>query len=745
MRHCSRILLMFGTTVVLVALKTFLIDERGAVAGSDDMAYGGRWTYSDPAALFRDAWGGSTGYVSVPHASSLASPPVWRDRRSATAAEKSLPPATLAIVGLPVDTDHEMLSAAMPERLCLAAQSSEAASLCKDAIGLDEDSNFSFNFDLCAFDGDCWHSTAAAVLATGGEVDPRHFSLEAISKLPFWNLTDDVTSRRLSFYKDARDIYHARFNVCPDSDPTTDTDVGSAPDCVLEEEANTEFPTFPGVVESVKKIRIKYFASRGDSVADGVPLSRIVASNAPGRSRMSAAEARARLIIERAELAALRKLLDNDNKNLSTAAARKKAEVRADALESSIENLESITQFHEAVNYAKLPKWAFPLVEVYSAERGLYRPGPGLSSLVNENLLVPHGARRGGPFIAFNVFSAVRDATRCQRFGAKAPCVLTKLTSQERALDYLLERVKAEKALGVKSRSRIAAILIIAGGELSRSPCDDNPTARRIAELQKLGVYTFVPVGNDGDPRAVRFPACVSAAISVGSIDRNGEPMPISNGYQTGMVRLYADGDAAIIPMRAPPPDELRGCLALEAFKKTVQNYQKALRRMGFPLLKDSGLVDAETQDALQAFQRSHKLPPSGKFTSDTLGELDQAIEALNNQDAEKNADTFSSHDEDAIEPQGVAGNVRLAHLSSFEDYENSLCDANVSNLYHAYFVGGTLMSAAVMAGTFLDLVDSHPQAGSDAVAAAMISAPRGKPGRLLTPAEFTKVEQRLK
>jgi hypothetical protein len=339
----------------------------------------------------------------------------------------------------------------------------------------------------------------------------------------------------------------------------------------------------------------------------------------------------------------------------------------------------------------------------------------------------------------------MRDETQCQRFGAKAPCVLTKLTSQERALAYLLERVRSEKALGGKSRSSIAAILIIAGGEMARSPCDGNRTAELIAELRRQGVYTFVPVGNDGDPKGVRFPACASAAISIGSLDRNGEPMPASNGSQTGMVRLYADGDTAVIPMRAPPPEELAGCLQLKAFQKTIQNYQKALRRLGFPLQKDDGLVDAETQDALQAFQRDRKLPPSGKFTPDTLVKLDQAILALKEQDAKKDTSAAASADKEVLEELGVAENVRFAQLAGFEEYDNSLCEKKISNEYHAYFVGGTLVSAAVMAGAFLNLLDTHPQAGNDAVVAAMLAAPKGKPGRLLTPAEFSRVEQQLK
>jgi hypothetical protein len=92
-----------------------------------------------------------------------------------------------------------------------------------------------------------------------------------------------------------------------------------------------------------------------------------------------------------------------------------------------------------------------------------------------------------------------------------------------------------------------------------------------------------------------------------------------------------------------------------------------------------------------------------------------------------------------------VAENVRLAHLLGFEDYDGSLCEKNVSNVYHAYFVGGTLVSAAVMAGTFLDLLDSYPRAGGEAVAAAMLAAPEGRPGKLLTPADFSNIEQRLK
>jgi hypothetical protein len=324
-----------------------------------------------------DSWAASNGYVSLPHASSLASAPVWRDRRSATASDKSSPQAMLAIVGLPVDTDHEMLSAAKPERLCLAAQTSEAASLCRDSFGPDGDSNFSFNFDLCAFDGDCWHSTAAAVLATGGEVDPRHFSLEAIAKLPFWNLTDDAISRRLTFYKDSRNIDHARFNICRDEDDSWfNTDRSkSAPKCDSKAfsgyaRAYTVFPEFPGILRSAKEIPINYFVPKLDGdLGEDAPLGQIIASNAPKNARMSADNARTDILLAQAELTALQKLMAKDNKSLSRAAARKKAEARIAALETQISELRDIVQFQEALDYAKLPEWAFPLVEIYSSEQ----------------------------------------------------------------------------------------------------------------------------------------------------------------------------------------------------------------------------------------------------------------------------------------------------------------------------------------------------------------------------------------
>ena len=749
MRQSTRILVLFAIVAVLAAAKPFVVDGRGAFAQSGDRVTSPNWTYADPADHYENSWAASNGYISVPHASSLASAPTWKDRRRAPAADTASPRAMLAIIGLPVDTDHEMLAAAKPERLCLAAQSEQAVSLCKDGIGREGDSDFSFNFSLCAFHGDCWHSTAAAILATGSQVDPRHFSLEAISKLPFWNLTDDVTSRRLSFYNDAQNIAHARFNICRDADESWfNTDVSeSVPECDSEafsrqyDRAYTLFPNLPQIMRSAADIPIKYFTSRDDSSADNTPLTKIIASNAPSNARTSAQSARTSILADQAEVAALQKLADG---NGQTSAAKKRAEARKKLLEERISNKQDAVQFHEAVNYAKLPQLAFPMVETYSAEQANCCSAAGLSALVNDNLLVPRGARQGGPLIAFNVFSAVNDPAQCQRAGSPAPCVLTKLTSQEKALAYLLERVKTEKELGGTAKSRIGAILIIAGGEKARGPCNNNRTAELIAELRKQGVYTFVPVGNDGDPRAVRFPACASAAISVGSLDRNGDPMPISNGSQTGMVRLYADGDTVVIPMRAPPPDQLRGCLQVEAFKKTIQTYQKALRRLHYPLKTDSGLADAETQDALQAFQRAKQLPPNGRFTPETLEELDKQVDLLNKQPVENNDDTAAA-DDDAVERKSVAENVRLARLLGFEDYDGSLCDKSVANPYHAYFVGGTLVSAAVMAGTFLDLLDAHPLAGSDAVATVILAASKEKPARLLTPADFSKAEQQLK
>ena len=51
--------------------------------------------------------------------------------------------------------------------------------------------------------------------------------------------------------------------------------------------------------------------------------------------------------------------------------------------------------------------------------------------------------------------------------------------------------------------------------------CDSNNAARKamIDQLRSVGIATIVASGNEGTPNAISAPACISSAVSVGSVD----------------------------------------------------------------------------------------------------------------------------------------------------------------------------------------------------------------------------------
>jgi hypothetical protein len=173
---------------------------------------------------------------------------------------------------------------------------------------------------------------------------------------------------------------------------------------------------------------------------------------------------------------------------------------------------------------------------------------------ITRQMIIDHGMHPGGPLLAVNVFSRFESAVECDAHQKQSPCVLTTIAAQEEALRHILSDVMgpASVASPGNAHSPVGAIVIVAGGELTERRCNDTTMARLIGELRRRGVPTFVPVGNDGDPAKVRFPACASDAVSIGSLTRDGAIADFSNGSKTGMVALYVDGETVVLPIRGP-------------------------------------------------------------------------------------------------------------------------------------------------------------------------------------------------
>ncbi|HEY0459502.1 MAG TPA: S8 family serine peptidase [Pyrinomonadaceae bacterium] len=119
------------------------------------------------------------------------------------------------------------------------------------------------------------------------------------------------------------------------------------------------------------------------------------------------------------------------------------------------------------------------------------------------------GVAKDANIISIQVFSNINNAEDCD--GA-APC----------ALSYTSDQLKALERVRVLSGSMsIAAVNMSLGGGEYTANCDAESPSRKaiIDNLRSLGIATVVASGNDGYTAAISSPACVSSAVSVGSID----------------------------------------------------------------------------------------------------------------------------------------------------------------------------------------------------------------------------------
>lgn len=119
------------------------------------------------------------------------------------------------------------------------------------------------------------------------------------------------------------------------------------------------------------------------------------------------------------------------------------------------------------------------------------------------------GVAKDANLIAMQVSSKLTNSQAC---GGSAPCT-TIFTS-----DWIkgLERV-----LALKNSFSIAAVNMSLGGVryYSQLACDNANLAAKavIDNLRSVGIPTIVSSGNDGYFDSLRFPACISSAVSVGS------------------------------------------------------------------------------------------------------------------------------------------------------------------------------------------------------------------------------------
>lgn len=407
-----------------------------------------------------------------------------------------------------------------------------------------------------------------------------------------------------------------------------------------------------------------------------------------------------------------------------------------------------INQILPVLQFRELPTQAFPMISVYDIYEDIFSLSPR-SSFINRNILVNNGAAPGAPVFPISVFSRIDDERLCEYLDRTSPCVLTDLGNQRRALDYV-DLISAEQKTKGSRRESIGAVLIVATGKLVTGTCDQTETAKAIERLRARGIFTFVPVGNDGAGNAVRFPACASAAIAVGAAGRDGKPLSISNGRNSKMVDLWMDGDAVAIPMHAPGSKEFPGCMKTNDFSETITLLQHALVLVGNDPGPINGQLGDATRAALLRYQKKN-IKTLSKSNGHRIGRFDRSTLQILLKEANKIVGFLSVKQQEKwdnlTERTGTEfyRNLNISGIDTIEDYQEFDCRYYPKVNYHPYFAGGTLVSASVAAGTFLRLLSEHSNKNPREVMEQMTSiVSRAGLSTLVSDLHFDRLKQSL-
>ena len=146
------------------------------------------------------------------------------------------------------------------------------------------------------------------------------------------------------------------------------------------------------------------------------------------------------------------------------------------------------------------------------------------------------GVAPGADLIAIQIFSEF-TGTLCTGSGASSPCALSYTSDQIRGLERVYE---------LRETYSIAAVNMSLGGDLytDQTACDTAETDLKyiIDQLRSVGIAVVVSAGNGAARDGLSSPACISSAISVGSVDLSDNVSSFSNSAD--FLDFYAPGSA---------------------------------------------------------------------------------------------------------------------------------------------------------------------------------------------------------
>lgn len=233
---------------------------------------------------------------------------------------------------------------------------------------------------------------------------------------------------------------------------------------------------------------------------------------------------------------------------------------------------------------------------------------------------------------------SAKDETAPRRRGAKA-AVIDVETERNLALRILLHSPKDTLA-GLVAVAAIGAIVANALFlQTGRHPAPMFGTVINLPAPSSVSLSNPLPrprpVGADTsplEPRATEFrtepkPTETKAAEraaekasekpveATASTPRSGDPM-------TNLVKQTTSAPASVAVARPPAPIPVQQSPAA----RRIAGVQRALSEYGYGNLKITGAMGAETQSAIQKFEREHKMQVTGQLSDRLLRELAAAI-----------------------------------------------------------------------------------------------------------------------
>ena len=140
------------------------------------------------------------------------------------------------------------------------------------------------------------------------------------------------------------------------------------------------------------------------------------------------------------------------------------------------------------------------------------------------------GVARNAGVMAVQVFSTITDPGTC---GGIAPCMGAFSSDIIAGLEH---------AYNSAAPFNVVAVNMSLGGTAFAAACDDQPYKPAIDNLRSIGVASVIASGNEGYGTAIASPACISSAVSVGSIEASQQVSYFSN--VAPFLSLFAPGSS---------------------------------------------------------------------------------------------------------------------------------------------------------------------------------------------------------